>query len=197
MKISQELYQQVVFYCNGVYKNLAYPDIVKMKHRTTKLSGLRAEVFETQSYDIVVFSGTDFTSIRDWLANIKMAFGIKPMQFTDALELVLDGYNPNKTTIICGHSLGGAIAEYCVASIANENVIGVTFNGAGIKHICRPKYPERVYHFITERDILNRIMRWMPFSYFKHVGEVIVVEDKEWNGVKSHSNFHAFMKHKI
>lgn len=196
MNLTKEEYQQAVFLCNCVYKGLAYPDGMKIKKSVRKLSGMKAEVFEYENVDYIVFSGTDFTSIRDWVTNIQMAFGIKPSQFIDALEFCLDVYNPKKKTIVCGHSLGGAITEYCVSSINNENFIAITFNGAGIKHICQPKHPENVFHYITERDILNRIMRLMPFSYFKHVGEEIIVNDDKWNGVKSHSNFHAFMKYK-
>lgn len=162
-----------------------------------KPSGFKAEVFEYEDVDYIVFSGTDVISIRDWCANIKMALRIKPRQFGDALEFCEKYYNPNKKTIFCGHSLGGAIAEYSISNIDNKNFIAITFNGAGIKHICKPKHPDNVYHFITDRDILNRIMRLMPFSYFKHVGEVIEVKDGQLNGIKSHSNFHALMRHEI
>lgn len=196
MFLTKEEYQMAVFLCNCVYKGLAYPDSMKIKKSVRKLSGMKAEVFEYEKIDYIVFSGTDFTSIRDWVTNIQMAFGIRPKQFVDALELCLEMYNPNKKTIVCGHSLGGAITEYCVSSIDNENFIALTFNGAGIKHICQPKHPENVYHYITKRDILNRIMRHMPFGYFKHMGEIILVDDSNWNGVKSHSNFHAFMEYK-
>ena len=196
MNFSREQYQQAVFLCNCVYKRLAYPDNMKLIKSIKKPSGLKAEVFEQDDVNYITFSGTDFTSIRDWVTNVQMAFGIKPRQFVDALEFCLDVYNPKKKTIVCGHSLGGAITEYCISSIDNENFVAITFNGAGIKHIWKPKHPENVYHYITKRDILNRIMRHMPYIYFKNVGKVIIVDDVNWNGIKSHSNFHAFMKHK-
>ena len=197
MNFTKEQYQRAVFLCNCVYKGLAYPDDMKLIKSIRKPSGLKAEVFEYNNVDYIVFSGTDFTSIRDWCTNLQMALGIKPRQFSDALELCMEYYNPNKKTIFCGHSLGGAITEYSVSNINNDNFIAITFNGAGIKHICAPKYPNNVYHFITDRDVLNRIMNYMPFSYFKHAGKVIKVKDGQWNGIKSHSNFHAFMQHKI
>lgn len=195
MNFTKEQYQQAVFLCNCVYKGLAYPDGMKLVKSIRKPSGFKAEVFQYQDVDYIVFSGTDSISIRDWYANIKMALGIKPRQFHDALEFCKEYYKPNKKTIFCGHSLGGAITEYSISNIDNDNFVAITFNGAGIKHICKPKHPDNVYHFITDRDILNRIMSIMPLSYFKHVGEVIMVKDGQLNGIKSHSNFHALMKH--
>lgn len=197
MNITIEEYQKAVFLCNCVYKKLAYPDDMNFKGAVDKLSGFKAEVFEYKDVDYIVFSGTDFTSLRDWITNIKMAFGIKSRQFSDALEFVLQNYNQNKKTIFCGHSMGSALAEYSVSNVNHDNVICITFNGAGIKHMCTPNHTENVYNFITDRDILNRIMNHMPFNYFKHVGHITVITDKKYrNGVKSHSNFRAFMRYK-
>ena len=192
--LTTKLYQKLVFHASIIYHNLSYPDDFGLKTKTVKLSGLRAEIFEYENHDIVVFCGTN--SLRDWLTNIQMIF-CKPRQFYQALELVLEGYDPNKKTYIIGHSLGGAIAEYVGNAIHNPNLQVVTFNGAGIKHLINPKHDNNIVHFVTNKDILNRITKHLPFSLFKHIGEVKTVTDTEsWCGLKSHGNWNVFMRNK-
>lgn len=190
--LHKKLYQKLVFHASLIYHDLSYPVDFGLKSKTVKLTGLRAEIFEYQDFDIVVFCGTN--SLRDWIANIQMIFW-KPRQFYQALELVLDGYDPSKKTYIIGHSLGGAIAEYVGNAINNPNLYVITFNGAGIKHLVDIKHESNIYHYITSKDILNRFTKLLPFNWFKHIGEITIIEDmNSWCGLKSHSNWKVFME---
>lgn len=194
MFVKNEEFQTVTFLTKTVYHDLAYPDFFKMKHKTKNISGLNAEIFEFDEFDVLVFSGTNFTSIRDWYANFKMALGIKPKQFYNALEFVSENYNQNKKTFVVGHSLGGAIASYIGNHISSDNVILITYNGAGIRHLVKPKHTNNMYNLITSKDILNNITKYLPFNYFKHIGKSTVICDNiSKNCIKSHSNFHVFM----
>lgn len=195
--LKQSIYNRVVFLCNCVYKKLAYPYNYNMVYSVDKHSGLRLEYFKQKDVNIIVFCGTN--QLKDWISNFKMALGIRPIQFKQALKICKElAYEDDKPLVICGHSLGGGIAQYVGNKIEKENVIVVTFNGAGIKHISKPKYEFGIYNFVTHRDILNRITSKLPFNYFKHNGDVIYVKDiKKQNGIKSHSDFKSFMKHKV
>lgn len=198
MNLSQEDYNFCVYLARAIYTK--YYEKLTPTHSISRLSGLRLDIFEFEEVNFVVFSGTNgFFAFNDWLCNIKMALGIKPKQFIQALEVVSSELDQNKTTIFVGHSLGGALLEYVCNHIKHDNFMGVVFNGAGVRHLVEPKYENNIYHFITTRDILNRaFLTWYPFKwfkrYFKHIGEIHYVEDNTFSMIKSHSNFYAFEK---
>ena len=202
MNITQQEYDVCVYLAESIYEK--YDDCITPTHSVRKLSGLRADIFELDDVNYVVFSGTNgFFAINDWISNIKMALLMKPNQFIEALEFISSELDQNKRTIFTSHSLGGAISEYVCNHIKHDNFVSVCFNGAGIRHLTKPKYHENIYHFITTRDILNRIfMKWIPFRwmkyYFKHIGKIIYIEDDiSRNGIKSHSNWELFKEFKI
>lgn len=201
MNITQKEYQTCVYLAKSIYKE--YEGDLLPTHSIKKINGLRADIFEFENVDFIVFSGTNgFLAINDWICNIKMALLIKPRQFVNALEFVCSELEQNKRTIFVAHSLGGAILEYTCNHINHDNFIGVVFNGAGVRHLVKPKYEDNIYHFITTRDILNRaFLKWIPFkwfkNYFKHIGEIKYIHDKTWNGIKSHNNFELFSKVRI
>lgn len=203
MQLTQREYDICVFLSQLIYTKLVLPQALRPNHTVKSLSGLRADIFEFEEVTYVCFSGTNgFFAINDWIANISMALGRKPKQFHEALEFVSGELDQNKRTIFVGHSLGGALLEFVCNTIKHEDFIGVVFNGAGVRHLTKPKYPNNIFHFITTRDILNRVfLKWIPFrwfkTYFKHIGRIIYIEDKSWNGVKSHSNFELFEQVRI
>ena len=189
--MDRKLYQNIVFLASLIYKNMAYPDNFRLKAKMVKLSGFRAEIFEFDEYNIIIFCGTN--SIRDWITNVQMIYK-KPKQFYEALEFVLESYNQQKKMYIVGHSLGGAIAEYVGNAINKDNIMVITFNGAGVAHLIKPNFIDNVYHLVTTKDILNRLTKILPFKLFKHIGKVVVIkDDKSWNGLQSHSNWQVFM----
>lgn len=175
------------------YYDIAYPRHIKVKKYHSPLTCLDAIYFNLDEYDIFIFQGT--TSLVDWVADLKMALGIKPRQFKRALKFVKNNGNKNKKTIIAGHSLGGAITEYVISELkCTDNLLGVTYNGAGVKHLLKNKNKNvHIYNYISDRDILNRLTRKLPFGLFDHLGETLILKDEEFkNGFKSHSNFRTF-----
>lgn len=175
------------------YFDIPLPSKIKKTKFHSIISSMDVIYYNFEEYDLFVFQGT--SCILDWIANIIMALGIKPYQFTSALKFVKQYINPNKKTYVSGHSLGGAITEYIVHEFENdENVMGICYNGAGIKHLLKKANPNKVYNFVSTKDILNRITKKLPFSYFKHIGEVKMIQDNvSKNGLKAHSNFEIFL----
>ena len=185
--------KMITFLTRACYYDLPYDENIDMTKFTSK-SRMDVIHFKFDKYDLILFQGT--SSLFDWIADFKMALGIKPRQFKAALKFVKENINKDKQTYIAGHSLGGAITQYVVHELNMDNVYGYTYNGAGAKHLLRKKREHyKVYNYIGSRDILNRITRRLPFSYFKHIGNSCIIEDNESkNGIYAHSNFHVFMK---
>lgn len=166
---------------------------LKVQRYSSRISHMDVDYFEFKKYDVFVFQGT--SCIFDWIADLKMALGIKPRQFKAALEYVRKNMHDDKQTYITGHSLGGAITQYVVHKLDNPNVVGVTYNGAGIKHLIRERKdkPYNIMNFYSDKDILNRLTACLPFSYFKHIGEELeVVDEYSKNGLQSHGTFFVF-----
>lgn len=101
--------------------------------RYESMSGLAAEVYRVHREKalteiIVVFKGTDFSSLHDWANNISLYF--EPTQYREARELVealLKEEKSSKTKItVTGHSLGGGIALNM--SFLFDGVNAVVFN---------------------------------------------------------------------
>jgi pimeloyl-ACP methyl ester carboxylesterase len=78
----------------------------------------------------VVFALKGTSGGRDVVADIKLATGMNTYQYTSAREFVLRYQGLNAGSIsLCGHSLGGAIAQI----IGNrQNLSFVTFNAPGV-----------------------------------------------------------------
>lgn len=197
MKLTQKEYNTSVFLCRNIYEKNKLPKAIYVDK---KLSGFYALTIEIEDNTFIVFKGTDgLFGINDWFANFCMLLGLVPNQFKQAIKFVKDHYSEERQIICCGHSLGGAVAQYCVVHIPHENVRCVTFNPAGIRHILKPKkhklYENNIINISTHRDILYRLTAILPFNWMKNVGKTIIVQDDEsWCGVKSHSNWEVFQQ---
>lgn len=192
MNFSREQYQQAVFLCNCVYGKCDSSPQPKSCINTK--SGLRANVYEFDSVDYIVFCGTN--QLRDWITNFKMLLGLTPKQFKEALDFINKEFR-HKKTIVCSHSLGGAIAQYCVVHISRDNVLCLNFNPAGVRHMLKPKkyklYEDNIWNIVTYRDILYRLTAVLPFNWMKNIGKTIIIQDDDsWNGIKSHSAWEVF-----
>ena len=204
MKLTQHQYELCTFLNNCVYNELAYPPYLHMTNRIVKLSGLRMEIFNLREGIFVVICGTN--SLKDWLANFKVALGIVPNQHKQALAIVKDelckAQIKGKSLIVAGHSLGGGIAEYCIANLGNveyDNYIGISFNGCGVAHLGGYPKQGKLLNVGTSRDILNGITERLPFKkYLQHFTTLNIVKERTtWNPIESHSNFQAMMNYRI
>ena len=73
MKLTQKDYDMTVFLTRLVYYDIPYPDDFRCIGELKMLNGLRLNIFEMERFQLVVICGTNGFSIRDWIANIKVA----------------------------------------------------------------------------------------------------------------------------
>lgn len=196
--LTQHEYEHIVFMTRCVYYDLPYPTSSGLKKSIELFNGLKMNIFELELYTLVIIAGTN--SLRDWITNFKVAFGVTPRQFQTALSYILDHYKDmpiKKPMIIAGHSLGAGIAEYC-ASFFHEDVLMIGFNGCPVSHLCVNKNPINKIHLVNKHDILNYLTLKMPGKYYmKHIGDTIVLPDKfSLNIIKSHCDFNTFINYK-
>lgn len=201
MLLHQEDYDTIVFLTKLVYCDVDgfYPKPFDKVVTIEKFSGLRMNIFDMDDYNLVVICGTN--SLRDWISNFKVAFGLTPNQYYDAYDYVIEQAWRKDTTkpiVVVGHSLGGGVAEFVASRI---NCTCITFNGCGSKHIVDKRYRDdfKCINLVTSRDILNGITRRIPFAknYLQHCGETYIIRDTDGFfplSVKSHSNFGCFSK---
>lgn len=204
MELTKEQYELHTFLTNCVYSELAYPTWLRMSRRVVKRSGLRLEVFDLDEAKVVVICGTN--SLKDWLTNLKIALHITPRQHKQCLQIVKEEIEKckktNQSLFLCGHSLGGGIAEYVLANLNKEEVsrcYGISYNGCGVKHLGGELSEDKIKNVKTKHDILNNITLNIPFAknYMQHYSKPTEVKDKAKFAlsVKSHSDFRSLMNH--
>ena len=112
--------------------------------------------------DVVIsFRGTD--EWKDWLTNVQILRG-KKGQFQTAiryLEQIFSLY-PKHHFYLCGHSLGGALAQYLFVHFISEKDLvlkrAVTFNSAGVRLKQEPSYHDLpIDNYVIMRDIVGTI----------------------------------------
>lgn len=91
-------------------------------------SGLQAAVFTKGQETVVAFKGTTPTSGSDIVADLKLGTGMNTSYFSDA-EAYVAQFAGGAGVTLCGHSLGGAIAQ--VAG-NRRRLAFVTFNAPGV-----------------------------------------------------------------
>ena len=96
-------------------------------------SAFRGAVFRNAQEIVIAFKGTTFPDWRDWRANFKHHYGMNSHHYNRAQEFLDAELAPfkdqNVQVTVCGHSLGGAIAQ----TMGNRNRIPfVTFNAPGV-----------------------------------------------------------------
>ena len=187
LQITTNEYFKCVELARGMYKK----ELAGSKFVQSWFSGLKAYIHEDDNTMYIVFCGTHFWSLRDWVTDLKIGLGFTPKQLDEALQFVSRNLNQDKRTVITGHSLGCAMAQFTACNINHDNMVCVTFNGVGVAHITKPEREISCYNMITRKDILNRLLRFLPFCMCDHVGKELIVYDDVWC-FKSHGNWDAF-----
>ena len=199
MELTQDQYEEIVFLTRCVYYDLPYPvSLFGYQQSHVLLSGLRMNLFNLKDYNLVIICGSN--SFNDWVANFKVAANVTPRQHKQALERIIKFYKGDKPLVIAGHSLGGGIAEYCT-SFLDENVMCISFNGCGVKHLCYDVHlynENNIVNIVNKHDILNGLTKLVPGKkYMKHLSAPFVIPDKfSFNPIKSHCDFNSFMTFK-
>ena len=108
------------------YPNKAGYGVIRFKAAGGRTNGFQAAAFACGPYTVVAFRGTD--QAADGAADLALGVGMNSTYFSQGEEFV-QSLSPNSKIVLCGHSLGGAIAQV----VANRRGYPmVTFNAPGV-----------------------------------------------------------------
>lgn len=96
------------------------------RRAATRLNGFQAATFVSGGITVLAFRGT--SQAMDVVADLKLGTGMNSTYFADAEDYAFD-YQHLPNLYVCGHSLGGAIAQV----VGNRRGLKfVTFNAPGV-----------------------------------------------------------------
>jgi len=153
------------------YSMLAYddaiPDAIKIE---SKLTSTTAYFAQRKSIDIIAFRGTQ--QGRDWLTDAfvvpvpyagRLCHGGFTLAHKSVWKQIVPMIDWNKRTLICGHSLGGALAELSCAKIHKKhpNLNLVTFGKPNtfFKGFKRPMELDKQISVVQGSDMVARVPR--------------------------------------
>ena len=156
------------------YANLAdavYDDIPNVDGWTRKAfkptgsgphDSLQAAAYSKGGELVFAFKGT--ANMRDVAADLKLGTGMNTVQFGEAQDFVdSTGVGSSNLVTVCGHSLGGAIAQV----VGNrERMRFVTFNAPGVAVLSSRRHGQRAMSMMTGTQALR--IGGMILSAFRH-----------------------------
>jgi pimeloyl-ACP methyl ester carboxylesterase len=96
------------------------------RRAAARLNGFQAATFVNSGITVLAFRGT--AQAMDVAADLKLGVGMNSTYFSDAEDYAFD-YQHLPNVYVCGHSLGGAIAQV----VSNRHGLKfVTFNAPGV-----------------------------------------------------------------
>lgn len=153
------------------YSTLAYETEVKKGIKIeSRLTSTTAYVVKTKTLDIVCFRGTQ--QLGDWLFNIsaipvpyagRLCHGGFVAAHASVWRKIKKHIDYDKDTLICGHSLGGALAELSAAKLHKKHnrLSLVTFGKPNtfFKGFKRPMNLIKQISLVSGSDVVARIPR--------------------------------------
>ena len=147
---------------------------IEEEEQRNLISGLHASTFSMSEANgrrkiAIVFEGTNMKSVRDWLTNISQLSNTPisniPNQYNEALKYadkIIKKYDNENTIItICGHSLGGGLAQFSAGTLGAR---AYTFNTAGLGPVSALTVLQKgnfanaeIVHIITEGVVIDDI----------------------------------------
>ena len=192
MKLDPVLLDTACRYANKAYDD-EIPNSIKIE---SKLTSTTAYVVKRKSIDIICFRGT--ASLQDWLFN----FSALPVPYAGRLchggfvaahmsvwRKIKKHIHPKKRTLICGHSLGGALAELSAAKLNGKhpNLNLATFGKPNtfFKGFKRPMKLDKQISMVCGSDMVAQIpklcygpSRSQTMLYFANNGKDYIDPDK-------------------
>lgn len=166
MKLDPVLLNMAVSWAMNAYKE-KNKDAIKIESKWTSTT---VYVAKRKSIDIIAFRGTQ--QGRDWLTDAlvvpvpyagRLCHGGFAMAHKSVWKEVKKHIDPNKRTLICGHSLGGALAELSAAMLngKHDNINLVTFGKPNtfFKGFKKPMTLDTQISCVNGSDAVARIPR--------------------------------------
>ena len=166
MKLDPVLLNMAVSWAMNAYKE-KNKDAIKIESKWTSTT---VYVAKRKSIDIIAFRGTQ--QGRDWLTDAlvvpvpyagRLCHGGFAMAHKSVWKEVKKHIDPNKRTLICGHSLGGALAELSAAMLngKHDNINLITFGKPNVffKGFKKPMTLDNQISCVNGSDAVARIPR--------------------------------------
>ena len=166
MKLDPVLLNMAVSWAMNAYKE-KNKDAIKIESKWTSTT---VYVAKRKSIDIIAFRGTQ--QGRDWLTDAlvvpvpysgRLCHGGFVAAHASVWKEVKKHIDPNKRTLICGHSLGGALAELSAAKLngKHDNINLVTFGKPNtfFKGFKKPMTLDTQISCVNGSDAVARIPR--------------------------------------
>jgi pimeloyl-ACP methyl ester carboxylesterase len=199
----------------GLLANAVYDEVPAVQgwscpgHRVASggLNGFQAATFTQGGFTVLVFRGT--AQVMDVAADLKLGTGMNSTYFSDG-EAYAAAVPPGDNVYVCGHSLGGAIAQVVanrggykmvtfnapgVAVFASRNIgdatLGMTAVRTGGMLLSSVRHPMQAYRdvratFHTVRGLNIRLSMDAVSQMGVHYGELVTIQGPSSNPLTEH-----------